>query len=421
SMPVRDPGGTLGAVAAGVLSWRRNLAALTAASFIGFTGFTLVMPFLPLYIAELGVRDVGRIALWTGMTLGVTPALTALLAPAWGRLADRFGRKLMVARSLASFVVIMAAMAWVTSPWHLFALRAVQGLFAGYGALCLAMAADSSPRDRIAQSIGMVQTAQRLGPALGPVLGGLVAGAVGLRAAFLVTSVFYLVALVQLLVLYHEPGEHHASAAAAPSRVTFANVLAFENFLLLMAAIFGLQFVDRSFGPVLPLHVASLGVRPSHVAVVSGVVFSTLACSAAVGHHVCARLLRRWSARVVISRAALVAAFAVALFLVVGNAWALVPTAAVFGGCIGAAMTAAYAAAAGVVPATVRGASFGFLSSASLAGLALSPAICGFLAATDIRIVFAADALALCVLAMLVRRVMVEHPRVTETPVVADA
>jgi MFS transporter, DHA1 family, multidrug resistance protein len=420
-MPVRDPGGTLGAVAAGVLSWRRNLAALTAASFIGFTGFTLVMPFLPLYIAELGVRDVGRIALWTGMTLGVTPALTALLAPAWGRLADRFGRKLMVARSLASFVVIMAAMAWVTSPWHLFALRAVQGLFAGYGALCLAMAADSSPRDRIAQSIGMVQTAQRLGPALGPVLGGLVAGAVGLRAAFLVTSVFYLVALVQLLVLYHEPGERHASAAAAPSRVTFANVLAFENFLLLMAAIFGLQFVDRSFGPVLPLHVASLGVRPSHVAVVSGVVFSTLACSAAVGHHVCARLLRRWSARVVISRAALVAAFAVALFLVVGNAWALVPTAAVFGGCIGAAMTAAYAAAAGVVPATVRGASFGFLSSASLAGLALSPVICGFLAATDIRIVFAADALALCVLAMLVRRVMIEHPRVTETPVVADA
>jgi MFS family permease len=420
-MPVRDPGGTLGAVAAGVLSWRRNLAALTAASFIGFTGFTLVMPFLPLYIAELGVRDVGRIALWTGMTLGVTPALTALLAPAWGRLADRFGRKLMVARSLASFVVIMAAMAWVTSPWHLFALRAVQGLFAGYGALCLAMAADSSPRDRIAQSIGMVQTAQRLGPALGPVLGGLVAGAVGLRAAFLVTSVFYLVALVQLLVLYHEPGEHHASAAAAPSRVTFANVLAFENFLLLMAAIFGLQFVDRSFGPVLPLHVASLGVRPSHVAVVSGVVFSTLACSAAVGHHVCARLLRRWSARVVISRAALVAAFAVALFLVVGNAWALVPTAAVFGGCIGAAMTAAYAAAAGVVPTTVRGASFGFLSSASLAGLALSPAICGFLAATDIRIVFAADALALCVLAMLVRRVMIEHPRVTETPVIADA
>jgi MFS family permease len=416
------PGSTAGATASvPVLSWRRNLAALTAASFIGFTGFTLVMPFLPLYIAELGVRDVGSIALWTGFTLGVTPALTALLAPAWGRLADRFGRKVMVARSLASFVVIMAAMAWVTRPWHLFALRAVQGLFAGYGALCLAMAADSSPRDRVAQSIGMVQTAQRLGPALGPVLGGIVAGLVGLRTAFLVTSAFYVVALAQLLVLYKEPPLHHANIAGGPARVTFTNVLAFENFLLLMVAIFGLQFVDRSFGPVLPLHVATLGVAPSRVAFVSGAVFSALACSAAVGHHFCARLLRRWSARDVISSAALVSAAAVALFVVIGSAWTLVGAAAVFGASIGAAMTAAYAAAAGVVPPNVRGAGFGFLSSASLAGLALSPIACGFLAATDIRIVFVADALALCVLAVLVRRVMIEHPRVTDTPVVADS
>jgi MFS family permease len=403
-----------------VIPWRRNLASLTAASFIGFTGFTLVMPFLPLYIAELGVRDVGRIALWTGFTLGVTPAITALLAPAWGRLADRFGRKLMVARSLASFIVLMAAMAWVTKPWHLFALRAVQGLFAGYGALCLAMAAESSPTDRVAQSIGTVQTAQRLGPALGPVLGGVVAGLVGLRTAFLVTAAFYVIALAQLLILYEEPPLHRADATL-PTRVTFTNVLAFENFLILMAAIFGLQIVDRSFGPVLPLHVAALGVPASRVAFVSGAVFSSLACSAALGHHLCARLLQRWSARDVISSAALVAAGAVALFVVIASAWALVVAAAVFGGSIGAAMTAAYAAAAAVVPSNVRGAGFGFLSSASLAGLALSPVACGFLAAADIRIVFAADALALCVLAVLVRRVMIEHPRVTETPVIADA
>jgi MFS family permease len=418
---VQRPGGGPAAGSGPILAWRRNLAALTAASFIGFTGFTLVMPFLPLYIAELGVRDVGAIALWTGFTLGVTPAITALLAPAWGRLADRFGRKLLVARSLASFVVIMAAMAWVTQPWHLFALRALQGLFAGYGPLCLAMAAESSPRDRVAQSIGMVQTAQRLGPALGPVLGGAVAALVGLRAAFLVTSAFYVIALVQLLVLYQEPPVEHPAATGAPPRVTFGNVLAFENFLLLMAAIFGLQFVDRSFGPVLPLHVAAIGVAPARVAFVSGVVFSALACSAAAGHHLCARLLRRWSARDVISSAALVSAGAVALFVVLGDAWALVLAAAVFGGSIGAAMTAAYAAAAGGLPSNARGAGFGFLSSASLTGVALSPVACGFLAATDIRIVFATDAFALCLVAVLVRRVMIEHPRVTEMPVVGDS
>ena len=76
----------------------------------------------------------------------------------------------------------------------MFALRAVQGLFAGYGALTLTMAADSAPRDRMAYAIGFVQTAQRLGPAIGPIIGGTIAQIVGMRNAFLVTALFYLIA-----------------------------------------------------------------------------------------------------------------------------------------------------------------------------------------------------------------------------------
>src|SRR3982751_1577403 len=125
------------------MTYGRNLFAVTSASFIGFMGFTLVMPFLPLYFHLLGVTEVGRVAMWSGLSLGVTPALTALLSPFWGRLADRFGRKIMVERSLFSFIVVMAGMAFVTRPWHIFALRALQGFFAGYGALTLTMAADS--------------------------------------------------------------------------------------------------------------------------------------------------------------------------------------------------------------------------------------------------------------------------------------
>src|SRR3954465_9893753 len=118
---------------------QRNVCAVPAASFMGYTGFTLVMPFLPLFIGRLGVTDVGQIAMWTGVSPGITPALTALLSPAWGRLGDRFGRKIMVERSLVSFVVLMTAMAFVTQPWHVLAIRAVQGLFAGYGSRSVAM------------------------------------------------------------------------------------------------------------------------------------------------------------------------------------------------------------------------------------------------------------------------------------------
>jgi DHA1 family multidrug resistance protein-like MFS transporter len=388
------------------MSSRRNLFAVTAASFVGFMGFTLVMPFLPLYFSLLGVSDVGRVAMWSGLSLGVTPALTAMLSPFWGRLADRFGRKIMVERSLASFVVVMAATAFVTRPWHVFALRAVQGLFAGYGALTLTMAADSAPPGRLGQSIGTVQTAQRLGPALGPVFGGTVAALVGLRRGFLVASACYLFALVLVFVMYDERIVH---AHAEPARengtaVTFRSVLAFENFLLMAGVIFGLQFVDRSFGPILPLYIAELGTAASRVALVSGLLFSITAGFGAIGHHFCAALLRRRTAPQLISGAGTAAA-AVALVYVAAHdlRWLFLAT-PLFGLAIGLGTTAAYTAAAGVIPANVRGTGFGLLTTASLIGLAVSPIVCGLLAAASIRAVWALDLIGLLALAAAVHR-----------------
>ena len=402
-------------------SYRRNLFAVTAASFIGFTGFTLVMPFLPLYFQQLGVADMGEIALWSGLSLGVTPAMTALLAPFWGRLADRFGRKIMVERSLASFVLVMAGMAFVTQAWHVFALRAMQGLFAGYGALALTMAAESAPRDRMGHAIGQVQTAQRLGPALGPIMGGIVAQLVGLRNAFLVTSAFYVVALVMVFFLYHEPRADHHAEVRERGPVRFRTVLAFENFVLLMAVVFGLQFVDRSFGPILPLYLAQLGVPIGRVPVTAGMLFSIAAGTAALGNYVCGRLLRRASPRSVIAGSAAAGAAGAVLYAVApDSAWVFAVT-PIFGAAMGVATTGAYTAAGSVIPGEARGVSFGLLSTASLTGLALSPIVSGLLAATSIRAVFLLDAAALVVLGFLVSRLMiVARAEKASTPVAEE-
>ncbi len=391
--------------AAALAVWRRNLFALTAAVFIGFTSFTLVMPFLPIFIQQMGVTDVGAIAAWTGLSLGITPAMTALFAPLWGRLADRVGRKVMVLRSLASFVVLMAIMGYATAPWHLFAIRVVQGFFAGYGALCVAMAAESAPKGRMAQSIGLVQTATRLGPALGPVIGGLIVAAVGLRPAFWVTGLLYIPAFLLMALIYVERPVGH-DRDEEPERVTFRNVLAFENFLLLMGLVFGFQFVDRTLGPVLPLHLTALGVPDAHVAVVSGVIFSGLACAAALGHHLCARFLGLWGSRRTLVRSSLLAAVGAAGMAAAGNTWLFGGAALVFGVGIGVAMTASYATAAGAVPEMARAFGFSFLSSASLIGMAISPMIAGLVAHAGIRIVFVADAVLLLGFGVAVREMM---------------
>jgi DHA1 family multidrug resistance protein-like MFS transporter len=391
-------------------AWRRNVLAVTAASFMGYTGFTLVMPFLPLFISQLGVTDMSEVAVWTGVCLGVTPALTALLSPLWGRLADRLGRKIMVERSLASFIVLMAAMAFVTRAWHVLALRAVQGFFAGYGSLSLTMAAESAPRDQMPQSIGLVQTAQRLGPAVGPIIGGVLAEVVGLRRAFLLTAVFYAVALVLVFVMYDEGVAHAAPDAARPDaargRVTFRHVLAFRNFLLLMAVIFAFQFVDRSYGPVLPLYVERVGVPHERVPLAAGMLFSIIACTGALGHHFCGRLLGRHPIRHVIAGGAAAAAVGSAALGATGSLWLMSLASVVLGVGIGAAMTAAYAAAGSVIPAGAHGTGFGVLTSASLTGMAVSPVAAGLVSGTSIRIVFVVDALFMTAIAIAVARTM---------------
>ena len=124
-------------------------------SFMGFTGFTLVMPFLPLFIGQLGVTDVGA-------DRDVDRPEPRRHAGADGAARARSGDGSAIgsaARSWSSDRWSASSCCWrrwrsSRAPWHVLALRAVQGLFAGYGSLSVAMAAESAPRDRMPQAIG---------------------------------------------------------------------------------------------------------------------------------------------------------------------------------------------------------------------------------------------------------------------------
>ena len=169
-------------------NWQRNVWALALVVFTAFVGFQFFSPFLPLYVQQLGVTDPRQVAVWSGVLMAVTPGVSGLLGPFWGRLADRVGRKLMLIRSLAGFVVIIAAMGPVTSVHQLFVTRALQGVFAGFSVMAMAVASVSCPRDKVPVAIGRVQSAQLLSAAVAPLAGGYVASHFGIRAAFFSTA-----------------------------------------------------------------------------------------------------------------------------------------------------------------------------------------------------------------------------------------
>ncbi|HHZ83374.1 MAG TPA: MFS transporter [Nitrospirales bacterium] len=349
------------------------------------------MPFLPLYFRVLGVTNVGAIAVWTGVSVGITPAVAAIMTPLWGKLGDRIGRKPMVARALMSFIVVMTALAFVTAPWQVLALRFLHGVFAGYGALTLAMAAESAPPDRMARAIGLVQMARRLGPTIGPLIGGLVAAVVGLRQAFLVAAFLYLLAMVVMLSLYREPSRISSPSTDEVGRHSVRQVIRFEGVALMMSVIFAMQYVERSLGPVLSLFVASLGVSIEQIPLWSGILFSLVAGAGAVGNHVCSRLLERYSPGAVILASIFVAACVAASVSGATQVVLLVAVLPLFGLAIGTGTTAAYTIAGHSIPSEAQGVGFSVLSSASMAALALSPVLSGLLGSVSLRSVFLVD------------------------------
>ncbi|MGQ0735309.1 MAG: MFS transporter [Acidobacteriota bacterium] len=399
---------------------RRNVRVAAATSFTGFAGFTLVMPFLPLYISELGVRDIGEIAMWSGLTLGATPAVTAISAPLWGRVGDKYGSKVLVIRSLAAFILTKAAMAFVTAPWQLVALRGLLGVFAGYGALTIAMAAESVPRERMAKAIGVVQMGQRLGPALGPVVGGVLAPLVGLRRAFLVTAAVYLVALLLVAFAYREPRTRHGRAPARSLGSVFKELAATPGFFLVLTVIFTLQTVDRSFSPILPLFVEQLGVATERVATVAGLLFSLAALCAAFGHRVAAGLLGRYSPRWLVGLVSATTAAALVVIILVPALWTLTTALIVASVGIGVAMTAAYSVGGALLPRDAHVTGFGIMTTASLIGLAFSPVLAGVVGASGLSVVFAVDVVLLVVIGAAVAPRLHGAPITTRRPASSD-
>jgi DHA1 family multidrug resistance protein-like MFS transporter len=371
--------------------WRRNVWALTLTVFISFVGFQFFSPFLPLYIRELGVTDPAKIALWSGLQAAVTPAMSGILSPVFGRLADRFGRKIMLIRSLVGFVVIVAAMGLVTSVEQLFLARVVMGFFAGFTPMVMALATTSAPKDKVPAAIGMVQSAQLLSVAVGPAIGGYVASHFGIRYAFFATAGLCALALVGLIVLFQEVSPAAPGATRQPSaRMPLGDVFKYRDFALVMALLFVAQFIDRGLALLIPLQVAHLP-NIEKIAAISGAIVSIGAIAATTSANVAARLAREIPA----ARILLIGLFIggpLCAAMALAHGWPMLLVLRLLTGlCLGAAITLTYSLGAMIVPAEHRGAAFGWLGLGLQIGTAASPLASGAIAAASIPAAFVFD------------------------------
>src|SRR5215213_7047014 len=280
---------------AGTLSFGVLLVSQLAAT----AGFMFVMPFMPLYVQQLGVESAGDAAAWAGLLNTATALTMALAAPLWGRLADRLGPKSMLMRAAFAGSVVVGLMGLATSPWQLLALRLVQGTLTG------TVAAATAPQGRAGQRLGTLQMVIFVATAAGPFMGGLFAELVGIRASFGVTSALLFASGVMVLL-----GVERAGATPEEEEYEFDKAAPLPRLGLMMGLIplFFVHVAITGVQPALPGFVGELAGASASVAGLTGQILGAGALAAALGSVVGGRLAERFGAqRVVISALVLAA------------------------------------------------------------------------------------------------------------------
>lgn len=353
------------------------------------TAFTLGLPFLPLYIQQLGVKNPETAALWAGASATVSGLAMAVMAPVWGRLADRFGAKAMVMRATFAGVIVVGGMGLVGGPVLLLALRFLQGLLTGTVSASNTLVSATIPEKRLGFGMGLMQTAVFAGAAGGPLIGGFIADALGYRVPFAATAALLLVSGLLVLLLAHErrPAAGQATARARGTRTGTRVIWA------ALAPIIVVNFLDQLansvVGPVLPLVISELsGPGATGLATSTGAILGSVAVSASAGALLAGRLSDRWPARTVLAVCAGGAALFATLQGLADSVLLLGTLRVVMGLFIGGTIPAANAILGAVVRREDRGVAFGLTASAASFGFAGGPLLGALLVHVSIRAPF---------------------------------
>ncbi len=280
------------------------------------------MPFLPFFVSSLGIK--GRaVAIYSGIALSVSPLLAALLGPFWGKMADRFGMKIMFKRVVLAITIHWFLMIFVSNIYTLLALRIMLGLFSGFNAMSIMLITHGCPRDRVGQAIGTLQSFQIISLGVGPFIGGIFYDLIGFRAALAISTTICFISLFIVIFLYKdikkegpyenrtEPPDGHFSNLSVEDKnheesllnsdydshrpLKFIEVVKIPGILSIILLLFLANLVMRSFSTITPLYVEILSEIKENLGFISGIIVSFSAFSEALSAFVLVKMLSKVS------------------------------------------------------------------------------------------------------------------------------
>ena len=386
-LPQTDPASP----SAASIHWQRNLYVCLFGAFTTILSMTLLLPFLPIYVQHLGVSSPAAIVQWSGVAFSVTFLAAALVAPLWGKLADRYGRKLILMRAALGMALVMSAMGLAQNIYQLVLLRLLAGLAGGYASGAMILVATQTPKARSGWALGTLSTGVLAGSLLGPLAGGILPGLIGIRNTFFLAGAAIFVAFLATTFLIREDRTHAQRRAAPRPGKPWALIPDRRPVLAMLLTALLLLLANMSIEPIITVYVKDLVADPSHVVLVSGFVMA----AAALGSILAAPHVGRLADRIGHWRVVIAGLFAAALLLIpqafVTTAWQLILLRFLMGIALAGLLPCITALIRHSVPDAVSGQILGYSQSAQYAGQVSGPLLGGVLGAHyGMRMVFLA-------------------------------
>jgi MFS family permease len=362
----------------GSVHWRRNLVVCVFGCFTTIVAMTLLLPFLPLYVEQLGVTDHAAIAEWSGAAYGATFFTAAVCAPLWGRLADLYGRKLMLIRASLGMAVAMSLIGIAQNVWQLVALRLLAGFLGGYASGSIVLVATQTPKSRTGWALGVLSSGVMAGNLAGPLIGGFLPPLIGIRWTFFAAGAVIFVTFVATTCLIKEENPAPGPRKTRPRR-GWAAVPDKRPVIAMLATGLLLMLANMSIEPIITVYVAQLVRDASRVTMVAGLVMS----AAALGSILSASRLGKLADRIghwnVIMLCLVVSAGLLIPQAFVTTGWELVALRFLMGLSLGGLLPCIASVIRHSVPDGAAGGMLGYSTSSQYAGQVVGPLAGGFI------------------------------------------
>jgi len=257
-------------------TWKRNLVILWIALFFAATGLSAVVPFLPLFIRELGVTNLSETSRWSGYVFSAPFMVSFFIIPLWGSLGDKYGQKMMTLRAVFGLAIALFLMALSQNVVQLFIFRILQGALSGFYPAALALAVSTAPKERTGYALGVIQSASTSGNIVGPLFGGLLSQLFGFRIVFVIVGLIILICAFLIMVYLKEERKGGEKENAFSVVENWKYVLSTKQILLAGILILMSSIAVSLLAPIFVLYVETFKIDAASLPLITGILYSIL-------------------------------------------------------------------------------------------------------------------------------------------------